>query len=352
MKKVRIDGILLLILFSCASLAGCTLISGNRQVYYYERPAIGFTVEDEVTTNVDLEKQTSLNLTAGNGVIRVTPYDGDKLQIIEKRRLTGPASKKELKAMLEENNLNIDKDSIEVKLNDDPEERQKSLFSLIIDIELKVPEAVKTLDIVSKSGEIEISGLKKKDNLNLKVDKGNIKVDNCEAALIFTTIARGNLDMGNSSGIGSYKCGRGNIVLQNMKGNIELKSVSGDTVIENVEGKLDCDISTGSLTVGESRLSKDSNLYASYGDIKADLNNLDMEGKYTIEASKGTIRLKLPETAGWSLLAESTKGKITDNLGLDEGVLKTAPSGELYGDVRGGGPLIDAYVDMGSIILN
>ena len=352
MKKVRNTAILLLIIFSFASLSSCTIIERNEQVYFYERPAVGFTVEDEVKTDIDLEKQNSLNLTSGDGVIRITPYDGEKLQIIEKRKLTGPSSKKALKAMLEENKLKVEKDTIEVKLNNNPEEKQKSLFSLIIDIEVKVPEAMKTLDIVSKSGEINVTGLKKKDSLNLKVDKGNINVDNCEATLFFTSITNGNLDVGNFDGISSYKCGRGNIKLQNTKGNIDLKSVSGDTAIDNVEGRLICDISTGSLTVGESRINKDSSLYASYGDIKADLNYLDTEGKYTIKASKGNIKLKLSETAGWSLLAKSTKGRITDNLGLDTGVLKTSPSSNLYGDVRGGGPLIDVYVDRGNIILN
>lgn len=257
-----------------------------------------------------------------------------------------------LKAMLEENKLKVEKDSIEVRLDNIPVEKQKALFSLIIDVELKVPVTLKTLDIVSNSGEVNVSGLKKKDSLNMEVDKGDIIVDNCEATLFSASISNGNLEVESFKGISSFKCGRGNIKLQNIKGNIELKSVLGDTAIKNVEGKLNCDISTGTLAVRESRLCKDTTLYASYGDIKADLNNLDAEGKYMIKASKGNIRLELPETAGWSLLAKSTKGKISDNLGLDTGVLKTAPSGNLYGDVRGGGPLIDTYVDMGNIILN
>jgi len=352
MKKIRTTKILLLIMLSSVYLSGCTLISGDEQVYFYERPAIGFSVKDEVKTDIDLEKQSSLDLTSGDGIIRITPCDGDKLQIIEKRKLTGPSSKKALKVMLEKDKLKVEKDNIEVRLNNNPEKKQKSLFSLIIDIELKVPDTLKTLDIVSKSGEINVSGLKKKGSLDIKVDKGIINVDHCEATLFSVSITNGNLDVGSFNGNSTYKCGRGNIKLQNTKGNIELKSVSGDTVIENAEGRLNCDISTGTLTVGESRLSKESSFYASYGDINADLNNLDAEGKYTIKASKGNIRLILPETAGWSLLAKSTKGKISDNLELGKGVLKTAPSGNLYGDVRGGGPLIDTYVDMGNIILN
>ena len=352
MNKVQRIAILLLILLFTVVFAGCTIISGGRKVYYYERPAIGLTVKDEVTTGIDLEKINSISFTTGNGVIDITPYDGEKLEIIEKKKLTGPSSEKILGEMLEKNKLNIEKDSMEVKLNSNPEEKQKALFSLIIDIEIKVPEEVKSLDIVSKSGEIRASGLEGKQSLRFKLDKGNIEVDNCEANQIFTTIESGNLDVGNSSGAGICKSGRGNISIQNLKGNIELNSLSGDTIIKKAEGRLKCDISSGSLAVEESRVKKDSELYTSYGDIKADFTNLDTEGKYTVKASKGSISLKLPETEGWSLLAESTKGKVTENIGQDAGVLKTAPSGEVYGDVRGGGPLIDAYIDMGNIILH
>ncbi len=352
MKKVRIAVMLLVILFPLPSLNGCTLISGDKQAYIYERPTIGLTVKDEITTDIEIGKQSSLSLAAGYGVIRITPYDGDKLQVIEKRKFTGPSSKRVLKAILDENKLNIEKESMEVNLYYPPEEKQKPLFSLIIDIELRVPDTVKTLEITLKGGGIQAEGLKGMDSLDLKVDKGNIDVDYCEGNRITAAISNGNLDVDSSSGIGSYKCGRGNIKLQKTKGNIDLKSVAGNTLIEEVEGRLECDVSAGDLTVGKSRISKDSTLYASCGDIKVDFNNLDLEGKFTVKASKGTIKLKLPETTGWSLLARSTKGKISKNLELEEGVLKTAPSGEVYGDVHGGGPLIDAYVDMGNIVLN
>lgn len=93
MKKVRNTAILLLIIFSSVYLSGCTFIAGKEQVYFYERPAIGFTVEDEVKTDIDLEKQTSLDLASGNGTIRITPYDGEKLQIIEKGSSQAPPQK-------------------------------------------------------------------------------------------------------------------------------------------------------------------------------------------------------------------------------------------------------------------
>jgi len=67
-------------------------------------------------------------------------------------------------------------------------------------------------------------------------------------------------------------------------------------------------------------------------------------------AAKGDIRLKMPHDSGWSLIARSTKGRVINRLKPDQ-ELKKSPSGEVYGDVRGGGVLIDAYVDDGNIYL-
>lgn len=352
MRKIQFVAIILIILFSSAFITGCTLIAGEKQVYFYERPAIGFTVEDEVTTNVDLQEQNSLSVSAKDGVITITLYDGDTLQIVEKRKLTGPSSKKALKAMLEKNKLGIEKGMVDVRLKNEAEGKQKPFFRFVDDMELRVPKAFTNVDVAADSGGIEASGLSTVNIVSLKINKGNIKIENCNAYVMHATIIDGNLEVHDYIGSGTYQCGRGNLRLLGIKGNIDLSSLSGDSVIEKSEGRLNCDISTGSLKIVDSHMKKDSVLYASYGEITADLKNIEPSGKYSIKTSNGDIKLTLPETAGWSLIARSTNGRITENPGLHTDELKKSPTGELYGDVRGGGPYIDVYTDMGNIILD
>lgn len=351
MKRVRLFTILLLILFSVILLSGCTIAANGEQVYFYEKPAVGFTVENEAVTNVGIKQQNSLDVEAQDGIIRITQWDKDYLQIIEKRKLIGPSTRESLKALLENNNCKVENTTFDIKIKKEPDKELKPFFRRTADIELKVPKELKTININAKSGGISMLGFDDVLIVNLTLGKGDIKVENCNVYKIYATITDGDMDITGINSSGAYKCGRGNIKLRDITGDIELKSVSGDTIIENAEGKLNGDISAGSITVKASRLKTESMLYASYGDIEVDLEGVDASGKYTIRASKGKIRLNMPEKSGWSLLARATKGRIVNNLKQTFNELKKAPSGEMYGDFGGGGPTIDVYVDRGDIYL-
>lgn len=352
MKKAQLFLILLLIIFSSVTLAGCTAAADGEQVYFYERPAVGFTVEDEVITNVNIETQSSLNIKAQDGIVKVTKWDRDSLQIVEKRKLKGPSTRKALKVILGDNNLKVDSSSYDIKLVKEPDKELKPFFRRTVDIEIMVPDSIKTIDIEAKSGMISMSGIDELSIVHLTLGKGNIKVDNCKANKIYATITDGDLDLAEINSSGTYKCDRGDIKLQGITGDIELKLNSGDTYIKNAEGILNCDISTGSIIVEASHLKAESMLYASYGDIDTDLEGIEASGKYTFNASQGKIQLNMPKKTGWSLLARSTKGAIYNKLNLAANELEKAPSGEVYGDVRGGGPSINVYVDRGDIYLH
>ena len=342
---------ILLSIFFTASLLGCANAAKWEQAYIYERPAIGFTVDDEVITNVIIDKQSRLAIEAQNGIIKIAQWDKEYLQIIERRKLKGPSAKKNLKTMLGKNTFNIEKTSFQITLEKEPEKEPKPFFRRTDDIELMVPETLKNIDINAKNGGISLSGIRDMQSVNITLKNGSINMDNCEVYKVEADIANGDIDMAEIEGSGRYKCGRGNINLRDITGDIELQSVSGDTVIEKAEGKLDADISLGSITVKNSRLIGESVLYATYGNIGVDLEGLEASGKCSIKAAKGNIRLKMPEKTGVSLQLRSTKGRIVDNLGLASEKLVKAPAGGVYGSIGGGGSTVDVYVDRGDIYL-
>jgi len=342
----------MLLILSIIFLTGCRSYVNGEFVYSYERPAIGFTVEDETVTNLDIQKQYQLNVEAQDGIIKIIRWDKDYLQVIESSKMKGPSSKESLKLLLEKNSCKIESKSYEIKLEKEQDKDLKSLFRRTDDLEIMVPKELTTINISAGSGAIIISGFDEMSGIDLKLEKGTIKVDNCNANRISADVTKGDINIMAVNGAGSYKCGRGDIKLQDITGTVEIKSVSGNTNIENITGKLNVDISAGSITINKSQLKADSMIYASSGDIEVDLEGLESTGKYTIKAANGDIRLNMPEETGWSLLAKSTKGKIADNLNLTSDELEKASSGELYGDVRGGGPTIDVYVDKGDIELD
>ena len=351
LEKAKSFTILLWIIFYAVPLSGCTLsVNGNR-AFFYERPAIGLSTSEKDITNVQVQKQTCLSLDTQDGMIRITQWNGDDLQVIENRKVRGPASFKTLQGLLERNRLQVLRTATDIRLWKEREEDQRPLFRVVDDIELMVPSTLKSIQIRADSGTIYTMGISTVTDIELTLDRGNIKVTGCKAYKLIASVSDGDLDVAGFTGIGEFDCGKGNLLLRDVTGPVSLKSVSGDTVIEGAEGKLDCDISTGSITIRASRLNAGTNLYASCGDIDAGLEGMDASGSYTIKASAGSVTLHLADKTGWSMLARSTSGRIIQGPGLLAGGLKKSPTGEVYGDVGGGGPMVDVYTDRGNIYL-
>ena len=351
MDKKRIL-ILLFIFISALSLAGCTRSAGEDGAFVYERPAVGPQVEDETATDVELSGQSRLDLEAADGVIKLSYWDKDYLQAVVRKKVKGPASEGSLKELLEDIDVKIESLSYEIKITAEQNGKIKPLFRGTADIELKVPAALKNINIKANNGAIIMSGLSGLNSADIEVKKGNIKADGCAVGVISAETGEGNIDFDEIEGSGEYKCGRGDVRLNRVNGDIKLKLTAGNAYIENADGKLDCDISSGKLSIKGTHLKADTILYASRGKIEAGFSRIDTSGKYTIKSAGGDIRLDLPKSAGWSLLAESTGGRVVNNTGLGGDVLKSSPTGEVYGDFEGGGPSIDVYTDSGDISLN
>jgi len=360
MKRIQIWHIILLGTMILFILAGC----GSKVLI-----TNAFSIEDEAVSTVEIETQGNLTLDVLDGDIKVTFWQEDYLEITEKRTVRGPAKKEKLKELLEKNKYFVESTeySISVSKPQDPDKKDakegKSIISITNDLEIMVPESIKFISIKAGSGNISISGRdisvpdqditgrKLVSNVDVRLKNGNIKIDGLEAAKINVNAAKGDILVSEITGNGEFKCDRGKIAVGKTAGNITAKLTEGEINIEEAEGRLNCDVSSGAINIKSSWLLKDSVFYVSTGEINADFEARDEEGKVKFMAAKGDILLNLPEKSGWSLIAKSTKGRVTDRQKPKREELKTSPSGEVYGDVAGGGLLIDAYVDNGNIYL-
>jgi len=315
-----------------------------------------FSVEDESVTNIETDMQGSLLLDVLDGNIELKFWQENYIKIAEKRTAKGPAKKEKLEEILNANMYTIEKSDYSVLVKK-PEEadkedskKGKSVFSFTNDMEIIVPESVYNISIRAGDGNITITGGKQLSNIDLKLNNGNIVIEGMQAGKINTIVERGIISISEIKGNCEFKCNRGVISVSGAEGNITAKLTEGEINVEAARGMLDCDISAGKINITDSRLLKNSMFYASTGEINAELDLADEEGKVKFMAAKGDIRLKMPHDSGWSLIARSTKGRVINRLKPDQ-ELKKSPSGEVYGDVRGGGVLIDAYVDDGNIYL-
>ena len=366
-------------------LTGCTrqsktgFIVANDYIgamYSDGKPAIGPTVEKESVINIDISTQTRLNINMQKGSVKITRSSQEHLQLIEKTRLQGPASKDRLNEYLRNIISDVENNYISVSINhkaylkadenadeqadanaetsmeSNEEEEIKPLYRCTIDMELVVPEKIKAINVNAENAVIILSGLEDMSVVDLSVDRGLVRVDNCSSNNFSVSVDNGDIWMENITGYSTYDCGRGDIVINGAKGDVDLELLAGETIIEGAKGKLDCNISSGSLKITESVLENGTMLYASTGEISADLNYIDEKGTYTIKSSAGDVLIDLPQNTGWSLIAKSTRGRIKNNLEPNVQTLETGSDGEVYGDVNGGGALVDIYTDRGKIILN
>lgn len=375
---------IVLVMIITMSLVGCKWPSkvgvianvGNGADYSDIRLAIGPTVEKETEEKVDISSQTRLTVKIQSGSVKITRGAQDELQIIEKISLMGPASKERLNEWLKEIKSDVEITSMSVAINhkaylkadvnaDAPvdekvgamtdakdEEELRPLYRCTVEMELVVPEAFTVIGVDAENAVITMSGFEGMSKVELSAERGLINANQCSFGKMSVLVDNGDIFMDDITGNGTYECGRGDIMLTGVKGDADVKSLAGDSIIENAEGKLNCDISAGSLMVRESKMESGSVLYASTGTISADLQGIGSEGSYTIKSSAGDIRVKLPKKDGWSMSAKSTRGRIRNHMDPVPETLETGPEGEVYGDVNGGGPFIDIYVDMGNIILD
>jgi DUF4097 and DUF4098 domain-containing protein YvlB len=314
-------------------------------------PAIGVTEVDKSITNIDAGSRTRLDLVLNNGDVKITRGTQEHVQMIENTRIKGPASREQLRKYLEANKSRVDSASLGIKIDGRQVDGIKPFFCYENDIELILPASLAAVNISIDNGSILMSGLDGMSGIELSVKRGRIHMEKCNSVSIRVSAGDGTILMEDIEGHGTYKCGRGNIQLRKVNGAVDVISVSGDTVIEDCVGKLNCDVSFGSITVSDTELKDDSALYASNGNIEAELEKIEASGKYSIKAASGRISLKMPRETGYSLIARSTRGRIYNEMEPVPETLVKAPSGEIYGDVGNGGASIDVYIDRGNIYL-
>lgn len=349
MKINKILKVLSLLLITLSMLTAC-----SRNAAAYVRPAIGPTVKEQSTCKLDVSSQSSLNIMAQDGNISIRQWNSDFIQITCNKSIKGPSTKEKLKEMLDGFELrNDNSSSYNINVNLVPEDDLKPLYRRTENIDIFVPDNIKQISIDAESGNIELFELENLNGLDISLDRGSTAVSDCSSRKTTLNVSTGNITVNGLKGTNnSVECGKGNMKLVNIEGTTEVNLISGSIAVEKLNGKFDGIISTGDIVISDSSIKTESSIYTSYGNITADLSGIEDTGTYSIDAANGNIKLKLPDNKGWSIIAEADKGHIDNNVKAAEGSLKISPTGELYGDVAGGGANVDAYVYNGSIYLN
>lgn len=332
------------------STTSCSL-SAEADPRAYYRPAVGWTVDKEQSRVIELDEQNELKMDVQDGNIHLTPWEGEGIKIKETKRLRAPEARKSLDRDISQFLTSYQSDTYRVNISSKPPEKLKPFSRLTTDYEVSVPKKIKMLTIKGANGSISISGFEGMSVVDLTLETGTVTAVESKAYKFVLAVKRGDIAVEKLEGKGSFNITYGNMDINDMNGEVDLKTTSGKSELRNVDGRVDGNISTGSLDITDSYLRPDSALYATNGDISADLSAIDKEGGYSIMTAAGSIKLKIPKAQGFDLKAKSENGTIKSDFKPD-GVQEPGPDNhELSGRIGAGGPVINIYTDRGNVTL-
>lgn len=333
------------------TLSACSISDKAVDSRVYYRPAIGPTVEKEQSRDIKLDGQNELKLDVQDGNITLIPWEGDYVQVKETKMLKAPGSRKNLESLIDEYKSVYQNNSYEISISTTQPEKQMAFARLITNFEIKVPKGLKAVKIKALNGSIGLSGFEDMSSVDLKLETGTIRAEGSKADGFSLTVKRGDIIAEKLEGKSNFNILYGNAELKDIKGEVQLKSTSGRNDLKYIDGVVDCDISRGSLDVSQSFLKAGSSLYASNGDITAEITGMDKEGSYSFMASAGSIKLSMPGTSGFNLKAKSGNGRVVSDF-KPAGEEVKPDSRELSGKVGNGGPDINIYIDRGDATLS
>lgn len=190
-----------------------------------------------------------------------------------------------------ENSLKIKAVSGDIEINEALKFSKLDISSTSGDIKMQDIEA-KTIEVESVSGDIRLGNLKE-ESLKLKTTSGDIGVSSVEGKIEAKTTS-------------------GDIFIKDAKGQIEAKSTSGDIVFEQLEGKVDLQTVSGNIECEDFKITGDSNIKTTSGEVKTYLNeesnceidtdtvsgNVTLPNRRNVMGKEPYVMLKIKTTSG------------------------------------------------------
>jgi hypothetical protein len=201
-----------------------------------------------------------------------------------------------------------------------------------VDFELTVPANVR-LKLQSDEGDVDVTGTA--GELTIKVDEGNIEIENVVSENLEITVDEGGVRIGNSK-----SDGRGFWKINSDEGAVRLE--------EGIVEELDIHTDEGDIILSDISV-KRFWLSADEGDIIADFQP-ERDGQYRMETDEGDFEIRLPEDAALRVKLQSQEGRIDTEFKIE---CRRYDDGEICEGVIGetGQGLLRAFTDEGEIYL-
>lgn len=143
--------------------------------------------------------------------------------------------------------------------------------------------------------------------LELRAVSGDITARGTRGEVEARTVS-GDLAITDAARIAYLETVSGDLGGSNLGGDVRATSVSGDVDLSNVEGEVEVETVSGELRLSGIR-SRSVRTETVSGDLSYD-GTLDPGGRYDFHSHSGTIRLRVPSSAGGSMRVETYSGTV------------------------------------------
>lgn len=192
------------------------------------------------------------------------------------------------------------------------------------------------------SGDQTVDGVRR--GVDSSAGSGDIRIERASGE-IHVSAGSGDVEVDSSDGSLVARTGSGSIRATRLRGDVSAHTGSGRvTVTESAMGR--AEVSTGSGDINVSGVRGAVRLHAGSGDVTVDG---EPAAPWIVEASSGSVSLRVPQTAAFDLDAHTSSGGIRSDHPITQ--VGTVSRRELRGQVRGGGPRVEISTASGSIRL-
>lgn len=195
--------------------------------------------------------------------------------------------------------------------------------------------------------------------LHSRTGSGHIKIARVNGPVDAST-GSGGIDIDEVASDARLQTGSGSIVINNVAGTVRAHTGSGSIGGDRIGGK------TASAPAGASSFANSGRSYLDFetgsgnirlqniaGELKAHTGSGSIEaqgqqtGDWDLNTGSGGIRVRLPESSKFNLMARTSSGSVSTDFPLT--IQGTVNRHELSGSVNGGGPRLELHTGSGSI---
>ncbi len=299
-------------------LSGCTVTVGGKKIISFNEKnenSINWSsendgegIEKKEIKKQEISSEDKINISNSRGEIVIKSWDKNYVQVTAVKKIKDQ-NKNDIKV-----NVNSSSDTVNIDVK---YPTGIGINKYKADLEVMVPNNIKTVNGNSTSGKIRASEFDNLEKIDIESVSGDIDINKVTSKNFDIESTSGKVEMDVIVGNSFIKTVSGSVDVKEITGDLVCETLSGDVKVNSLNGEVNAESISGELDI-RSKYLKQSNYKSTSGNIKVTAEGIEDSGKYSFESVSGKIKIELPENAEFTLDAKSTSGNINNSFMIDK----------------------------------